>query len=76
MSYLAKITTKGQTTIPSSIRKALQAKPGDLLEWEMLSNGQARVRRVQPLDKEYLKALEGSLSEWHSEADEDAYRDL
>jgi hypothetical protein len=35
-----------------------------------------RVRRVQPLDIEYLRAVEGTLSEWASGADEDAYRKL
>jgi hypothetical protein len=39
-------------------------------------DGTATVRRVQPLDVEYLKALEVTLSEWGSAADEAAYGDL
>jgi antitoxin PrlF len=31
---------------------------------------------VQPLDIEYLRAVEGTLSEWAGEADEEAYREL
>lgn len=76
MTTIAKITAKGQTTIPLEIRLALNVKPGDLLAWEMGENGVARVHRVQPLDVEYLRALEGTLSEWGDAADEAAYRDL
>lgn len=76
MVAFAKITAKGQTTIPADIRAALQVGPGDTLAWEMLSEHVAQVCRVQPLDVEYLRAIEGTLDEWHSAADEEAYRDL
>jgi antitoxin PrlF len=46
------------------------------LAWDLLDNGVARVRRVNPLDLEYLKAVEATLTEWASAADEEAYRDL
>lgn len=76
MQVIAKITSKGQTTIPQDIREALHVSPGDLIAWELGPNGTATVRRVQPLDLEYLRALEGTLTEWAGDADEDAYRDL
>ena len=76
MRALAKITAKGQTTVPIEIRNALKAAPGDTLLWEIGPGGEAIVRRVQPLDIDYLRALEGTLSEWGSLADEEAYRDL
>ncbi|TXF09824.1 AbrB/MazE/SpoVT family DNA-binding domain-containing protein [Pelomicrobium methylotrophicum] len=76
MAAIAKITSKGQTTIPAAVRAALRIQPGDLIVWETEPDGSARVRRVQPLDLEYLKAVEGTLSEWASPADEEAYRDL
>jgi antitoxin PrlF len=76
MIAIAKITAKGQTTIPQDIRAALQVGAGDLIAWEMAEDGSARVRRVQPLDIEYLRAVEGTLSEWAGEADEEAYREL
>jgi hypothetical protein len=50
--------------------------PGDLITWEVAPDGTATVRRVQPLDVAYLRAVEHTLSEWTSEADEAAYRDL
>lgn len=76
MLAIAKITAKGQTTIPQDVRTALKVAPGDLIAWEIAEDGTARVRRVQPLDLEYLRSLEGSLSEWAGEADEKAYREL
>lgn len=76
MNAVAKITAKGQTTIPAAIRAALQVAPGDALLWELQDDGTARVRRVQPLDVEYLKAVEGTLTEWATREDEEAYREL
>jgi AbrB family looped-hinge helix DNA binding protein len=76
MTTIAKITAKGQTTIPQEVRVALNVKPGDLLAWEVGENGVVRVRRVQPMDIDYLRALEGTLSEWGEAADEEAYREL
>lgn len=76
MSAIAKVTVKGQTTIPREVRAALHVVPGDLIAWEVLGDGTARVKRMQPLDVEYLKAVEKTLSEWAGEADEAAYGDL
>jgi len=76
MNAVAKITTKGQTTIPAGIREALQVTPGDSLVWEMQPDGTARVRRLHPLDVEYLKAVEGTLTEWATREDEEAYGGL
>ena len=76
MLTVAKITAKGQTTIPQHVRAALHVAAGDLISWEIDTDGTATVRRVLPMDIEYLRAVEGTLSEWSSAADEDAYRDL
>jgi AbrB family looped-hinge helix DNA binding protein len=62
MLAIAKITTKGQTTIPQHVRAALHIAAGDLITWEVGADGTATVRRVQPLDIEYLRAVEGTLS--------------
>lgn len=76
MTSIAKITSKGQTTVPAHVRQALHVGPGDLLAWDIEADGVARVRRVQPLDAAYLKALEGTLGEWSGVADEAAYGEL
>ena len=76
MPALTKVTAKGQTTIPQAVRAALQVVPGDRIAWEISTDGTATVRRVLPLDLDYLRAVEGTLSEWTSAADEAAYRGL
>ncbi len=76
MIAVAKITAKGQTTSPQDVRAALKVVPGDLISWDVGADGTATVRRVQPMDLEYLRAVEGTLSEWASAADEEAYREL
>ncbi len=76
MLAVAKITTKGQTTIPQDIRAALHLVPGDLISWEVGTDGTATVRRVKPMDLDYLRAVEGTLGEWAGAADDDAYRRL
>jgi len=76
MLAVAKITAKGQTTIPQDVRAALHVVPGDLIAWEVAPDGTATVRRVRPLDIDYLRAVEGTLSEWAGSADEEAYRGL
>jgi AbrB family looped-hinge helix DNA binding protein len=76
MMAFAKITAKGQTTIPKDVRAALHVGPGDFIVWEVDEAGTATVRRVQPMDLEYLRALDGALGEWAGAADEEAYREL
>ncbi|MBA3056303.1 MAG: type II toxin-antitoxin system PrlF family antitoxin [Gammaproteobacteria bacterium] len=76
MLAVAKINAKGQTTIPQDIRTALHVAPGDLITWSVDADGTATVRRAQPLDIDYLRAVEGTLSEWNTAADQEAYRDL
>jgi antitoxin PrlF len=76
MAAVGKITAKGQTTVPREVRAALHVAAGDLIAWDVSQEGVATVRRVQPLDVEYLRAVEGTLGEWAGAADEEAYREL
>ncbi|MBK8524674.1 MAG: type II toxin-antitoxin system PrlF family antitoxin [Betaproteobacteria bacterium] len=76
MTAIAKITTKGQTTVPQEIRAALGVKPGDLIAWDAAADGSVRVRRIQPIDLESLRAAERTPDEWAGAADEEAYRGL
>ena len=73
---ISKITAKGQTTVPREIRTALDSKPGDLIAWDVEPDGRIAVRRIQPLDVEYLQAVQDTLSEWHTAEDEKAYGGL
>ena len=76
MHVLTKVTAKGQTTIPQVVRAALQVVDGDRIAWEIGTDGTATVRRVRAMDLDYLRAVEGTLSEWTRAADEAAYRGL
>ena len=73
---VSKLTSKYQTTIPSSVRDTLGLSKGDSLVFETASDGVVTVRKALPLDLESARALEPLLSEWNSIEDEEAYRGL
>ena len=72
----SKMTTKGQATIPGGIRQLLGLKPGDSVAFEVNENKKVIIRKATPIDFEFAKALEGTLSEWSSKNDDEAYCDL
>ena len=71
----ARLTTKYQATIPARVRKALNLKAGEVIAFE-IENGVVRLRKATPMDLVFAGALEDTLEEWNSEADNEAYRDL
>ncbi len=73
---MSKLTTKSQATIPEKIRKVLGVQPGDSVAFEINENSKVMIRKAIPVDFEFAKALEGTLSEWLSKNDDEAYRDL
>ena len=72
----SKLTAKSQATIPGKIRKVLGIRPGDSVAFEVNENKKVMIRKASPIDFEFAKALEGTLSEWSSKNDEEAYCDL
>ncbi len=78
MSDIAsRLTTKYQATIPQPVREVLGLKSGDVVRFEINERGVVNLRKQQPFDAEYARALSGTLaSEWSSDDDEAAYRDL
>ena len=75
MLYTAKVTAKFQTTVPASVRKALHLQVGDFIGFEVAGD-EVRVRRATPIDLAFNQALEGTLGEWHSAQDDQAFKDL
>jgi antitoxin PrlF len=71
----SKLTSKYQATIPEPVRKALHLRAGDAVAFD-IENNEIRLRKAQSLDLAFAQALEGTLNEWESAADEEAYRDL
>ena len=70
-----KITDKYQTTLPNDVRKFLHVDKGDKVTFKIEDN-KVVLYKSKPVDQEYLAALEGTLSEWASQEDDEAYRDL
>jgi antitoxin PrlF len=75
MTALSKLTSKGQTTIPREVRDKLALRPGDLIAFE-IQDDVVQLRKVEPLDAGYLRAVQTTLSEWESPEDAEAYDDL
>ncbi len=75
MLQTSKLTSKYQTTVPTQVRKALQLKAGDMVGFEIEGN-EVRLRRATPIDIAFTQALEGTLAEWSSEKDDQAFKDL
>ena len=71
----AKITARGQTTIPKAVRTAARLKEGDMLAFEVAGDHLV-VRKVAPGGDAYLRSVEQTLGEWAAVADEEAWRDL
>ena len=73
--HVSRITSKGQATIPSAVRKQLGVKPGDRVVYE-LDDGRVVLRKAQSEDDAFARLQEPAFSEWLSDADEEAYRNL
>lgn len=71
----ARITARGQTTIPKNIRTMAGLGEGDVIAFE-IEGDHLIVRKVVPGRDDYLRGLSEVLSEWASPEDEDAWRDL
>jgi antitoxin PrlF len=75
MTAVAKLTSKGQTTIPREVRDKLALSPGDVIAFE-IEGDVVRLRKVDPLDLGYQRAVQTTLCEWESPEDAEAYDDL
>jgi AbrB family looped-hinge helix DNA binding protein len=73
--HTSRITSKYQATVPADVRTALGLRAGDTLAWEV-NDGEVRVRRAKPLDIAFAAAVAGTLDEWDSPEDEEAWREL
>ena len=71
----SKVTQKYQATIPQAVREKLAIEKGDRVIFD-IENEKVVLKKLSPLDWEYLESVSATLSEWSSEADEEAYGDL
>lgn len=70
-----RLSSKGQVTIPKEIRQAMGVEPGDVIGYEV-HDGVVTLRRVEPFDHAFHAALTGTLDEWTTPEDDEAFRDL
>ncbi|MBI2981781.1 MAG: AbrB family transcriptional regulator, partial [Deltaproteobacteria bacterium] len=68
--------SKYQATVPEKVRDILGLKKGDLIEFNIGNKNQVILRKISPADLAFARSLEGTLTEWSSDNDEEAYRDL
>ena len=71
----SRLSSKGQVTLPREVRKAIGAEAGDTIGYEVEDNV-VRLKKLEPFDAAFHKALSNTLDEWATEADEEAFRDL
>ena len=70
---ISKLTSKGQTVIPASIRQHLGLKPGDVIRYH-LKGGRVELEKLQAMEtKEEPTA---AFQEWGSAEDDLAFSDL
>ncbi len=72
---IRRLSSKGQVTIPRKVRDALGVRPGDTIAYE-IEGDLVWLRRVDPCDADFHRALSGTLTEWESPEDEQAFRNL
>lgn len=72
----ARVTAKGQATIPKRIRETAHIREGDMLAFDLDSNNRITIKRIDPSIYVELSAFQEALSEWNSPQDEKAWRDL
>ena len=73
----SKITAKGQVTIPKEVRERLRVGAGDVLVYEFQENGLVALRKMEPFDAGWHRALSTTVAdEWNSPEDDEAFGDL
>jgi antitoxin PrlF len=75
MSMTSKITSRGRTTPLKEIRDKLGVQPGDTLVYEVEGNA-VRVRKAEPFDLAWHRAIPTTLAEWDSANDHENFDDL
>jgi AbrB family looped-hinge helix DNA binding protein len=72
---MSRLSTKGQVTIPKEVRKAIGVETGDTIAYEV-AKGVVTLKRVEPFDVAFHATLSGTLDEWTTPEDQEAFCDL
>jgi antitoxin PrlF len=71
----SKLSSKSQVALPKAVREVLGISPGDTIVYE-IEDDVVRIKKLEPFDADFHRALTNTLSEWASDEDEEAFRDL
>ncbi len=71
----SKLSVKGQVTVPKEVREILGLNAGDMIAYEV-QNRVVTLRRVEPFDAAFHKAISATLDEWDTPEDDEAFCDL
>lgn len=71
----SKLTEKYQATIPAAIRRKLHLQAGDSVAF-LVEDEKITLAKASPLDLTFAAALEGTLGEWDTPEDDEAWNDL
>lgn len=75
MVHVSRLSAKGQVTIPREIRQLLGIQPGDTVTYEV-HDGTVMLKRAEPFDVVFHRALSTTLDEWSTPEDDEAFSDL
>jgi len=75
MQTSSQLIHHNQTIIPKSVLEALDLREGDEIVFEIDQTG-VHLRKAPPIDTAFTEALQDTLDEWDSAADDEAYADL
>jgi bifunctional DNA-binding transcriptional regulator/antitoxin component of YhaV-PrlF toxin-antitoxin module len=75
MQTSSQLIHHNQAIIPPSVLEALKLREGDSIVFEIDQAG-VHLRKAPPIDKVFSEALQVTLSEWESAADDEAYANL
>ncbi len=66
----SKLSSKGQTTIPATVRRQLGIGPGDAICYQV-KEGTVILSKVEKIDVGWAQAIENTLGEWVGAEDDD-----
>lgn len=72
---LSRLSSKSQVTLPKKVCQAAHLQPGDAIVYEVKGEV-VTIRKAQPFDAAFHKALSKTMSEWATQEDDEAFRDL
>ncbi len=72
---VSKLTSKYQTTVPEPVRNLLHLGAGDTIAFD-IEDSNVHIRKARSVDTVFAQSLQGTLTEWASAEDEEAYSEL